>query len=130
MYTGSCLCGGVRIEIGEEPGPIDVCYCRMCRKAQGGPLATNAPVSAKAFAITAGSGLVRAYASSPGEERLFCSRCGSPLISRRASAPGVVRLRVGILDEPLAARPRAQYFVASACNWWPIRDDLPQYATE
>ena len=41
-YTGSCLCGGVRYELTAELGPIEVCYCRMCRKASGGPLATNA----------------------------------------------------------------------------------------
>ena len=41
-HTGSCLCGGVRYELTAELGPIEVCYCRMCRKASGGPLATNA----------------------------------------------------------------------------------------
>lgn len=130
MYTGSCLCGGVQIEIREEPGPIDVCHCRMCRKAQGGPFATNAPVSARAFEVTEGAGLVTAYASSPGEERMFCSRCGSPLYSRRAAAPGVVRVRVGIINEPISSRPHAHYFVASACNWWRIHDDLPQFTTQ
>jgi hypothetical protein len=41
-YTGSCLCEGVQYELTAEPGPIEVCYCRVCRKTSGGPLATNA----------------------------------------------------------------------------------------
>jgi len=48
-YTGSCLCGGVRYTLSAEPGPIEVCYCHMCRKGSGGPLATNAPVAAVEF---------------------------------------------------------------------------------
>ena len=42
--TGSCLCGQVRFVIHGELGGIQVCYCSQCRKAQGGPLATNIPV--------------------------------------------------------------------------------------
>ncbi len=76
MYTGSCLCGGVRYELASELGPIDVCYCQMCRKASGGPLATNASVAAAAFQATAGKELLAPYESAPGEYRHFCSLCG------------------------------------------------------
>lgn len=113
-----------------ELGPIDVCYCRMCRKAQGGPLATNAPVASAAFHVKAGSELLTAYASSPDEERVFCSRCGSPLFSRKASIPAVIRVRVGVINEPLKVRASAHYFVGSKCNWWQINDDLPRFSTE
>jgi hypothetical protein len=130
MYTGSCLCGGVRYEIDAELGPIDVCYCQQCRKAQGGPLATNAPVPTAAFRVTAGAELLRAFASSPSEQRVFCRRCGSPIISRRSDVPAVVRVRVGTINEPLRVRPAGHYHTASKCNWWEIRDDLPQFAGE
>jgi len=63
--------GGVRYTLSAEPGPIEVCYCQMCRKASGGPLATNAPVAAAEFRLTAGSGLLIAYQSSAGERRPF-----------------------------------------------------------
>jgi hypothetical protein len=53
-YTGNCLGGGVRYTLSAEPGPIEVCYCQMCRKASDGPLATNAPVAAAEFRVTAG----------------------------------------------------------------------------
>jgi hypothetical protein len=130
MYTASCLCGGVQILIDAELGLIDVCHCLMCRKASGGPFATNAPVAADAFHVRAGTELLKAYASSTDEERVFCSRCGSPLFARKASVPGVVRIRVGVINEPLKTRPAAHFHVASKSNWWPISDDLPRHATE
>ena len=130
LYTGSCLCGGIQFQLTAQLGPIDVCYCKMCRKAQGGPLATNASVEASAVKVTQGQKLLTAYESSPGEQRLFCSRCGSPIYSKRSDRPQIVRVRVGIINEPLNARPRAHYYTASKCNWWKIEDNLPRLSTE
>lgn len=130
-YTAACLCGGVRLGLAAEPGPIDLCHCSMCRKAQGGPFASNAPIAAAAVVIEAGSCLLSSYESSPGHERVFCRRCGSPLFSRQTDTPDVLRLRVGIINEPLKARPAGHYHVASKANWWPLPDDdLPRFDTE
>ena len=129
-YTGSCLCAGVRYTLSAEPGPIEVCYCQMCRKASGGPLATNAPVAAAEFHLTAGSELLTAYRSSAGERRTFCAQCGSPLYSQQLASPAVLRIRVGTINEPLSVRPAASYHTGSKCNWWEIHDGLPRYDTE
>ena len=48
-HTGSCLCGGVRFRIEGELGPVQVCHCTQCRKAQGGPFAAVIPVAASAY---------------------------------------------------------------------------------
>lgn len=126
-YTGSCLCGGVSFRIQGELEPIQVCHCRQCRKAQGGPLTTVIPVDTSTFAILKGQALIHAYRSSPGKERLFCSVWGSPLWSRRDLLPDVVRIRAGLIDEPLQVRPAFHAHTGSRCNWWPIDDGLPQY---
>jgi hypothetical protein len=126
-YTGGCLCGGVRFELSAELGAIDVCYCQMCRKASGGPLATNAAVDSDAFHLITGGELLGAYESSAGEQRHFCRRCGSPIYSIRADRPGSVRIRVGSINEPLRVRPAASYHTASKCNWWDILDRLPRH---
>ena len=120
-YTGSCLCGGVRYELTAELGPIEVCYCRMCRKASGGPLATNAPIARAAFHLSAGRELLAEYESTPGEKRAFCRSCGSPIYSHRVGKPELVRIRVGTIDEPLNVRPVASYYTGSKCNarWHP-----------
>jgi hypothetical protein len=129
-YTGSCLCGAIQYRLGAEPQPIEVCYCGMCRKSSGGPLATNAPVSAASFELTRGADVLAGYESSPGETRYFCRRCGSPLYSQHADRPQTLRIRAGTINEPLQARPAASYYTASKCNWWEINDSLPRFATE
>ncbi len=127
MHTGSCLCGGVRFWLDVEPEAIQVCHCSQCRKAQGTPFATNAPLPAAAFHLSSGLDLLTEFESSPGKKRVFCRRCGSPIYSRKDSSPEVLRLRVGLINEPLAARPVGHFHTASRCNWWSIDDDLPQF---
>jgi hypothetical protein len=126
-YTGSCLCGSVRFHVEGQLQPIQVCHCRQCRKAQGGPFATVIPVAASAFRFVAGEHLLKSYESSPGKQRCFCVNCGSPVFSRRQSQPDVLRVRAGSINEPLDVRPAWHAWVGSSCNWWPIEDGLPQY---
>lgn len=126
-HHGACLCGNVRFTIDGLLAPIQVCHCAQCRKAQGGPFATNIPVETARLQFVAGAEQLRRYESSPGKRRAFCPQCGSPVFSERDSLPGVVRIRAGLLDEPLEARPAFHQHVASACAWWPIDDALPRY---
>ena len=49
MHSGSCLCGAIRYEIRGELGPIVLCHCAQCRKAQGSAFASNAAVKATDF---------------------------------------------------------------------------------
>lgn len=127
MYQGSCLCGAVRFEIAGELAPIQVCHCSQCRKAQGGPFATNIPVSAQAFHLLSGAELLKAFESSPGKRRVFCSHCGSPLYSQNAKLPGVLRIRAGSLDGPLESRPALHIYMDSKANWWDVNDQLLKY---
>ena len=71
---GSCLCGAVRYRYGGALGPIAMCHCRACRKAQGTAFATNSPIDADAFRLTAGSASLREFASSPGKRRAWRAR--------------------------------------------------------
>jgi len=128
MVSGTCLCGGVRFSVEGELAPIQVCHCGQCRRAQGTPFATNLPVAREHFHLEAGEALLVRYESSPGKRRVFCGRCGSPVFSERDTLPGVLRLRAGLLQGPLDTQPAWHFHVGSKCNWWPIDDDLPQYA--
>lgn len=129
MYTGHCQCGGVRFQIHGELEPIQICHCSQCRRAQGGPFATNIPVQESAFALLSGAELLKSFESSPGKHRVFCSHCGSPLYSTKDGLPGVLRIRAGLLSEPLATRLGAHIYVGSKTSWWSINDDLPQFET-
>jgi hypothetical protein len=127
MFTGSCLCGGVKFSISGELQPLQLCHCVQCRKAQGTAFATALPIKTDAFTLRSGAELLRHFESSPGKERAFCSRCGSPIYSRRASRPEALRVRAGSIDQPLPVRPAFHQHVASKANWWTICDDIKQY---
>lgn len=127
MYTGSCLCGGVKFEISQEIGPIQICHCLQCRKAQGSAIVTNAPVQEENFKFTSGSDLLSSFESSPGKQRFFCKVCGSPIYSKTTKLPGVLRIRAGTIDGEIDTKPMAHFYVAHKANWYEIADDLPQF---
>lgn len=128
VTTGSCLCGQVRFEIHGELAGIQICHCSQCRKAQGGPLATNIPVRQEQIRWIAGRDQLRHFESSPGKLRAFCPRCGSPVYSLRSSLAGVLRIRAGLLDEPSRASLASHQHVASRASWWPLPEDgLPRH---
>jgi hypothetical protein len=125
-HDGRCLCGGIRVQVTGRLPPIQVCHCRMCQRAQGGAFAAVLPLSVDVVQVDDPEGLLTAYDSSPGKQRLFCRRCGSPVFSRRTDLPGVVRLRAGLLDGPLHTRIASHAHTASACDWWPGDSDAPR----
>lgn len=129
IYTGSCLCGGIRYEIHGEIGPILLCHCQRCRKANGSAYASNAPVKVSDFRITQGEQLLKKYRSTETTTRCFCSECAAPIISIKTDTPDLYRLRIGTLDTALQQKPTQHIFVGSKAEWETIGDDLPQYDT-
>ncbi|MDH1010799.1 GFA family protein [Pseudomonas nicosulfuronedens] len=127
MHTGGCLCGAVRYEISGELAPIQVCHCGQCRKAQGGPFATNLPVDRVAFRLLSGESELAEYRATPEKKRVFCRTCGSPIYSARDALPETLRVRAGTLDEPVRTKLEAHYYVDSRATWWPLEDNLPRY---
>lgn len=125
---GACLCGGVRFVLQGPLPAVQVCHCSQCRKAQGGPFATNVPVATEALQWLSGQALMREFRATPGKRRVFCGQCGSPLFSARDDLPGVLRLRLGLVDEPTFTTPAFHAHVASKASWWPITDSLAQHA--
>lgn len=129
MYTGSCTCNGVKFEIHEELDSIQICHCKQCRKAQGGPFATNIPVHSSAFRIIEGVQLLKEFKSTtrPGKSRVFCSNCGSPIISKLESDTEFVRVRAGTINEDIPSKIAFHAFVEHKANWWEIGDGLPKH---
>jgi glyoxylase I family protein len=127
--TGQCLCGLIAFRVqASAMSPIQVCHCVQCRKAQGGPFATNVPVEASGVEFVRGQSLLKGFESSPGKTRFFCSNCGSPVYSAKDSLPGVLRMRAGLFDDDLPVRPGSHAHVGSHAPWWPLPgDDLPKF---
>ena len=130
MMQGTCLCGRVEYEVRGQPQVVYYCHCGMCRKATGSSFATNMLVAEKDFVVTAGASLLKAFQSSPGENRYFCSQCGSPIYSQAEARMGMVSVRCGSLDGDPGIRPTEHIYTASKAPWFEIHDHLLQYPAE
>jgi hypothetical protein len=127
MIQGCCLCGGVQYRYDGHLKDLVICHCDMCKRAQGTPFATNAPIERALFRIVTGEDLLRNYASSPLKQRVFCSNCGSPIYSQRSDLLEIIRLRVGTVTSGLIPEPTSQIFCNSAASWFTPKIDCPQY---
>jgi hypothetical protein len=104
MVTGQCLCGNVRFEIDGDLGETRLCYCTLCRRANGSAFSANVAVSIERYRLRSGREDIREYESSPGAFRAFCSRCGSPVSARVLSDPACIRIRLGTLEKEASAK--------------------------
>jgi len=118
----------VKYEIAGELGPISLCHCSRCRKANGSAFLAAAQVNPGDFTIVAGQENLGDFESSPGVHRMFCRNCGSPIISRRPGPPEVIRVRVGTLDTYLKTQPQSHIFFADRAEWFEFEDDVAKYA--
>ena len=121
--TGGCQCGAVRYRLAAAPTGENLCHCRMCQKASGGPFMVFAGVSVANLVWTRGSPKV--YASSAVAERGFCADCGTPLTYRIVDRDRL-SITIGSLDRPSDVPPRVQYGVESKVAWLDTIADLPQ----
>jgi hypothetical protein len=128
MYQGSCLCGRIKYEIRGELGPVGLCHCSRCRKANGSAFLAGAQIKPEELFLTAGQECLGDFESSPGVHRIFCKHCGSPLFSRRPGPPEVIRLRIGTLDTSVRDRVQSHIFYADRAPWFEFHDDAPKFA--
>ncbi len=112
--TGGCQCGAVRYRLEAAPREANICHCRMCQKASGGPFMAFAGAPQKDFVVTRGE--IATFVSSDIAERGFCARCGTPLTYRGTGAAHV-SVTIGSLDEPNAVAPETQLGIESRVSW-------------
>ncbi len=65
--TGSCLCGGVRFEIDEASGSMEICHCIRCRKTSGSANLTTIGVKSNHYRLVSGRELIGTYAAPVGD---------------------------------------------------------------
>ncbi|MCH2157695.1 MAG: GFA family protein [Oleiphilaceae bacterium] len=127
MIKGSCLCQKVKYEYNEQINEVAICHCNQCKRAQGTPFVTNAPINTKSFAFTQGTELVKEFFSSPNKRRVFCGNCGSPFFSQRTNMPEVIRLRLGTVTEGHIPEPDYEIYCESKSNWFSTIANRPNY---
>jgi hypothetical protein len=127
MVDGQCLCGKVRFEVSVSLGDVRLCYCELCRRANGTVFSANVRVPVTSYKLLSGRELIREYESSPGAFRAFCSICGSPVFARVITDPETIRVRLGTLAKSAQATVTAHVWVQSKPDWYSIEGALPQY---
>jgi hypothetical protein len=128
VTKGECLCGGVKFEVDGHLGDVRLCYCHLCRRANGTAFSANARIAKDRYRLVEGGELLREFEASPGAFRNFCSRCGSPTHARVTWDADHIRVRLGLLDETGQASIVAHVWVDSKPDWYCIEGPLPQYA--
>ena len=106
--TGGCQCGAVRYRLDGDPAGANICHCRMCQKASGGPFMAFGGVRLDQLVWTRGKPAV--FVSSAIAERGFCAECGTPLTYRVLDHDRIA-VTIGSLDAPSAVAPGIQYGV-------------------
>jgi len=127
MYTASCLCAGIEIQITGPITDIIHCHCSKCRKASGSAYATNGFVLKQHLLVVKGESLINSYCPNSHSSRYFCQNCASPLYNENSHDNLRVRIRLGLIDSDIAERPASHNFVTSKANWDKFNDKLPHY---
>ncbi|MFV1873409.1 MAG: GFA family protein [Oleiphilus sp.] len=128
MIKGNCLCGEVHYEFNGSITEVALCHCDQCKRAQGAPFASNAPVPLANFNLTQGVQSLQTYLSSPNKKRVFCRTCGSPIYSQRTDMPEVIRLRLGTVTQGDIPEISYEIFCESKADWFQQDTKRPCYA--
>lgn len=124
--TGGCQCGAVRYALYTQPRS-EICHCRMCQKAVGGPFAALASVARQDLEWTRGTPAL--YDSSSVATRGFCATCGTPLTYQSLDRK-TINVTTGSLDKPEAAPPTIQYGIEARLTWFDTLATLLGSTTE
>ena len=120
---GTCLCGGVKFELGEAPDRLRHCHCESCKKLSGGGATVNVRMRSAAVHILEGEDLIQTYRPPEGSAKTFCLACGSNLFGGGWPESEYCSVRVTTLDEPVGTLPSAHIYVRSVAPWETLPDD-------
>ncbi|MCJ9429385.1 GFA family protein [Kordiimonas marina] len=126
LYTGRCLCGGVKMEAVAEPLWVAHCHCPSCRKTTGAAFATYVGFDKNAVRFI---GELQLYKSSPGVMRRFCPTCGGTVSFMGEAWPGEVHLHAGFLDQAESLKPESHVFTRTEMPWAHMDDGLERHET-
>jgi len=124
---GGCLCGAVRFVCSGRPAKVNLCHCRMCRKASGAPVVAWATYERARLRFQSEPAWRR---SSAKAERAFCPSCGSAIAWHGLDNAETIDLAVGAFDEPDDLKPAEHLWMDARIRWLKIEDNLPRYHEE
>lgn len=126
VWTGGCLCGGVRYAIDTHPEPISFCHCSQCRR-QHSHVSAYTDLPRAALRLLTDETLTW-YAASDRARRGFCARCGAGLFWEALDQPDAgdgprITVTAGSLDDASGLRVDRHIFVDHKGAYYDIGDD-------
>lgn len=126
VYTGGCLCGGVRYRFTGPCRDVIICHCENCRRTHGHVSAYTALPSAR-FELLSDATLAWYHDASPDTWRGFCRRCGGSLFWDLRDGAGRISVAAGSLDDSRGLKTVGHIFLAEAGKYYTVDDGLPQF---
>lgn len=128
VFSGGCLCGGVRYQCSEDAAIAGHCQCEDCRKSSGSGHCSHLGVAKSAFTVTGElTSFDRAADSGNMVSRLFCPVCGAPVYSLNSAFPDMVFVRASSLDDPEVFKPQLIVYTSRAPSWDHMDKSLPSF---
>jgi hypothetical protein len=120
VREGGCLCGAVRFRAAGRPGHVCYCYCKMCQRHTGAPVAAWATFPRRAVTWLGTARRVRPSSDIAG--RGFCGACGSALTWEGKAEADLIDLAVGAFDDNAGLAPDFHLWEESRPPWFETTD--------
>jgi hypothetical protein len=122
IYSGSCFCGAVKLEVTGQPVAMGYCHCNSCRSWSGGPVNAFTLWKPEAVRITSGADQVAMFQKTKLSQRQYCAKCGGHLM--------VTHPTLNIVDVLAATIPTLAFTPGVHINYaetvLPMQDGLPK----
>lgn len=96
-WSGSCLCGQVKIQVTHAPVFSAACHCRACQKLSGGAFSQTLMLPADGLIVEGQTEIGGLH--SPVPQHHFCPSCKTWLFSKGIAGGQFVNLRPSLLDD-------------------------------
>jgi hypothetical protein len=127
MTIGSCLCGGIRFQVGGFSRDIYKCHCSRCRKVSGASASTAAISAQGEFSWLQGEELRRSYTPKNSDHATyFCSVCGSA-VPIYLEDQDTFWIPCGLLDSDPGIPLTAHICTASRAPWDILDQETTHY---
>lgn len=129
MANAQCLCGRLRLVLGESPKLVVACHCLACQRRTGAPFGANAFYAIESVEIT---GLATEFVhvgDSGRKVRLsFCPSCGSTVYWKPDALPTMIGVAVGALADPGFPAPTLSVFERSKHAWIHLDETVDHFS--
>ena len=124
IFSGSCFCGGVEVEVVGAAVAKLVCDCTVCRNWSATPITGTALFRPENVRITKRADSLRRYVRNEGDDRCFRCHYGGHLMADYQGTFRIIDVDAAILDG-FTFNPTAHINYGSAMLL--VLDELPKY---